>query len=173
MYLEYQLTEEDYIAAAALAARKRSWTTNLRYIRLAVVAVVLAIGAGTSLSKGEGVGASLFPLLILILIFGALYFGRNWFYARTFRKDLNLQTRRRADFNERTVRFTTENSDSTTGWEIYTKFAENAKTFILFQKGSQLFIPIPKRDLNPLQIEELRALMKQGIGRDTNRHISR
>lgn len=173
MYLEYQLTEEDYIAAAALAARKRSWVTNLRYIRLAVVAIVLIIGAGSSLNRGKGVGASLFSLLILVFIIGALYFVRNWLFARTFRNDLNLQTRRRADFNERTVRFTTENSDSTTGWEIYTKFAENAKTFILFQKGSQLFIPIPKRDLNPLQIEELRMLMKQGIGRDTNRPASR
>ncbi|MGI4828682.1 MAG: YcxB family protein [Janthinobacterium lividum] len=56
---------------------------------------------------------------------------------------------------------------------MYTEFAENAKTFVLFQKGSQLFIPIPKRDLNPLQIEELRMLMKQGIGRDINRHVSR
>jgi hypothetical protein len=56
--------------------------------------------------------------------------------------------------------FKTETSDSRVPWNSYTKFAEDEKTFILFQQGNQIFIPIPKRELSSSQIDELRSIFE-------------
>ena len=45
-------------------------------------------------------------------------------------------------------------------WRVWGSFVEDAKSFVLVQRRSSIFMPIPKRELTPDQINELRALFE-------------
>jgi hypothetical protein len=76
-----------------------------------------------------------------------------------------LQDRRTLEIDNTSLHFTSASSDGRTSWQAYIKFAESNETFILFQQGNQIFIPIPKRELSPPQIDELRSLFETHLPR--------
>ncbi|HTD96892.1 MAG TPA: YcxB family protein [Edaphobacter sp.] len=81
-------------------------------------------------------------------------------FRRVYRKVPLLRALRNVDIDENKLYFTTASSDGRTTWEAYIRFAENERAFIFFQQGNQIFIPIPKRELNLSQIDELRSLFE-------------
>jgi len=76
-----------------------------------------------------------------------------------------LHGRRSIDADSDGLHFSSDSSDGHTNWQTYIKYAENDRAFLLFQQGNQIVAPIPKRELAPAQIDELRALFEAHITR--------
>lgn len=165
MHIDYQISENDFVVAANLAMRKRSWLALFTLYLLPCIGAILVATATVTLIAGTTL-SSVLSLLLLGLFWICL---PTVFYPfqfrRSYRKTPLLRERRSLDLDQDSLRFSSETSDSRTSWRTYTKFAENARTFILFQQGNQVFIPISKRELTESQITELRSLLEAHLPR--------
>jgi hypothetical protein len=167
MYIEYQITEDDFASAGQLAVQTKSkFAAGQRYILVVLGAFLIVCGAIAAVSRHalSGLWAGLLwgSLLLSIAVFYGFY---GYQFRRVYRKAPLLRERRSLDIDDRTLQFKTETSEGRTTWDAYIKFAENKDTFILFQQGNQIFVPIPKRELSPPQIDELRALLAAHLPR--------
>jgi len=63
------------------------------------------------------------------------------------------------DLDAAGLRLVTSAGTTRSAWQVYSKFVEDPKSFILMTDGSQSFLPIPKGELMDGQIDELRALL--------------
>jgi hypothetical protein len=159
MRIEYQISEDDFVSAAKLAMRKRSAFAGYRiYIWPVLGAVLILFGAVAAIGKRDVSG--LWPVMLWGSILLALPMLWAFQFRRVYRKSPMLQGRRTLEIDDTSLHFTSANSDGRTNWQAYIKFAESNETFILFQQGNQIFIPIPKRELSQSQITELRSLFE-------------
>jgi len=164
MQITYQIDENDFVAAGRLAMRTRSRLARYKLYILPFFGVLLiAFSAITAIERPSING--LWPAILwgtLLLCVPLLW---NYQFRRAYRKTPLLRDRRTLDLDSSHLSFKTETSDGRAPWSSYTKFAEDEKIFILFQQGNQLFIPIPKRELSPSQIEELRSIFETYLPR--------
>ncbi|MCU1253698.1 MAG: hypothetical protein JWQ49_6727 [Edaphobacter sp.] len=164
MRIEYQISEDDFVNAARLAMRKRSAFAGYRiYLWPVLGAVLILFGTIAAIGKREVSG--LWPVVLWGSILLALPMLWGFQFRRVYRKSPMLQDRRTLEIDNTSRHFTSPSSDGRTGWHTYIKFAESNETFILFQQGNQIFIPVPKRELSPLQIDELRSLFETHLPR--------
>jgi hypothetical protein len=161
MHIEYQITEDDFASAGRLAVQTKSKFAALqRYFLAGLGALLIASGAVVAIA-GHALSGLWPPLLWGSILLGiAVFYGfYGYQFRRVYRKAPLLRERRTLDVDDETLQFKTTNSEGRTTWSAYIKFAENKDVFILFQQGNQIFVPIPKRDLTTLQIDELRSLL--------------
>src|SRR5689334_17727923 len=100
------------------------------------------------------------------LLFGlavALFFIANPWLTRRKQKNMYrsasaMHGKLSAEFDDQGVRFSGPNHSGSSGWQNYQKFAEDSRTFLLWQP-TKVFNLIPKRYLSPAQIEELRTVL--------------
>jgi hypothetical protein len=164
MRIEYQISEDDFVSAGKLALRSRTRMSIVRvYFLPAVGALLIAVGIVLGLTSGK------FASQIPIVFWGSALLGltmlRGYGFRRVYRKAPLLREPRALDTDDNFLRFTAANSDSCSPWQSYIGFAENEYTFILFQQGNQIFVPIPKRELSPSQIDEFRAVLAAHLPR--------
>jgi hypothetical protein len=57
------------------------------------------------------------------------------------------------------LRLTTTGGISRSAWQVYSKFAEDKNSFILFELGNHKFLPIPKSYMRESEIDELRSML--------------
>ena len=91
-------------------------------------------------------------LLLLQLYLMKLGFGRE------YRRSVALRLSASVDVDDTGLRWVTLESDNRSNWRLFLNYSEDQSSFVLFRRGSLAFVPIPKRTLSPLQIEELRAI---------------
>jgi len=167
MHIEYQITEDDFASAGRLAVQTKSkFAAMQRYVLVVLGALVIACGIIAAMAEQalSGLWAPLFWGSILLAI-AVLYGFYGYQFRRVYRKAPLLRERRTLDIDDHTIQFKTASSESRTAWDAYIKFAENKDTFILFQQGNQIFVPIPKRDLTASQIDDLRSLLATHLPR--------
>jgi YcxB-like protein len=160
MHIEYQITEDDFASAGRLAVQVKSkFAAGQRYILAVLGAFLIVFGAIAAVSQHAL--SALWPAFLwgsILLCIAVLYGFYGYQFRRVYRKAPLLRERRTLDVDDSTLQFKTATSEGRTTWDAYIKFAENKDTFILFQQGNQIFVPIPKRELSPPQIDELRTL---------------
>jgi hypothetical protein len=166
MHVEYEVTKQNYVNAASLAARKGSLSSRLRYYYFyAFTTLWVIVSLGSSRSGGHwdpagiAFGLIIFPTLAMILGIERLKF------AWQFRKSASLHGIQQFDADESGTRLKTSESDTRSSWKAYSKFAENSRVFVLFHPGDKAFIAIPKSALNSEQVNELRSLFKASLAR--------
>jgi hypothetical protein len=164
MHIEYQISEDDFVSASRLAQRTRNLFARAQtYFFPAIGFVIIASGI-ISLFTGGPIKV-LWPIILWGCFILCIPLLNKFQIRRIYRKTPLLQDRRTLDLDSSALRFATHNSDSRAPWETYTRFAENEETFILFQQGERIFIPIPKHELSPSQITELRSLFETHLAR--------
>jgi hypothetical protein len=161
MRIEYQITEDDFASAGRLAVQTKSkFAAMQRYVLVLLGALV--IGCGIIVAIADSAFSGLWAPLIwgsILLGIAVLYGFYGYQFRRVYRKAPLLRERRTLDVDDHNFQFKTATSESRVPWDAYIKFAENKDTFILFQQGNQIFVPIPKRELTASQIDELRSLL--------------
>jgi YcxB-like protein len=159
MQIDYQISEDDFVAAANLADRKRSVLSAIRYFKLhfflALTLVLILIAV--FVTHEYTIAYALLAWMILLLLLGRL---RVSIYRRRIRKNPNSHLLRSLDIDGESLYFKTADSEGRAAWQAFSKVAEDDRVFVLFQRGDRLYIPIPKRELTPAQIPELRALFE-------------
>ena len=166
MQIEYEISEQDFFDAQKLAIRKHpSIRVRLMSRILLFWGLILVFGVvwpmflrGFVWNRGS----------LTVLLFVLFFFGSPWFVKqiqkRAYRKSISMQGPRTMVVDETGVSFTGANFSSQLKWPFFVKFAEDDKTFVLYQ-NNQIFHIIPKRQLSPQQIAELREAFTQHIAR--------
>jgi hypothetical protein len=158
MHIEYQISEDDFISTAKLAIRKRSRYAFVRVYIIRVFGAILIASALVLYILSRQI-ATVWPIALwglLVLCAPILW---TYQFHKQYRKMPMLHGRRSLDIDETGTHFITPEVDSRISWESFIHFAENDDSFVLFQQGSRIFIPIPKRELTTTQIEELRTIL--------------
>jgi len=153
MKVQYQMSEDDFVAAVALGKRSQLRLFLLIQIigGIMVAFAVLSVVLGRAqLVLGPGL---IVPALMLSFPFLIAYQSR-----RIFRNSSAIREPRTG------LRFDSISASGHVAWSNYVSFVEDERSFALRQQGKQIFVPIPKRQMTPLQVEEMSSLFKIHIG---------
>jgi hypothetical protein len=158
MRIEYQISEDDFVSAARLAIRKQYRHAFFRALNIRVFGAIL-IATALILCILTRQFAAVWPAALVGLILMCVPILWTYQFRKQYRKMPMLHGRRSLDIDATGLHFITEQSDSRTSWELFIHFAENDDSFVLFQQGNRIFIPIPKRELTAAQIDEFRNIL--------------
>lgn len=167
MHIEYQITEDDFASAGRLAVQTKSkFAAMQRYVLVVLGTLVIACGIIAAMAE-HALSGLWAPFIWGSILWGiAVPYGfYGYQFRRVYRKAPLLRECRTLDIDDHNIQFKTATSESRVPWDAYIKFAENKDTFILFQQGNQIFVPIPKRDLTASQIDGLRSLLATHLPR--------
>lgn len=159
MKVQYQMSEDDFVAAVALGKRSQLRLFLLIQIigGIMVAFAVLSVVLGRAqLVLGPGL---IVPALMLSFPFLIAYQSR-----RIFRNSSAIREPRTLVVDETGLRFDSISASGHVAWSNYVSFVEDERSFALRQQGKQIFVPIPKRQMTPLQVEEMSSLFKIHIG---------
>ena len=166
--LNLVVSQADFERASWLAMRKGPLPRALRfYFRLGFAAlwVLMCLTPFVAhrnirdLRDGLIFGSIGPALLALQLYLVKLGFGRE------YRRSAALRLPATVDLDDTGLHWVTTESDSRSNWRIFLKYSEDRSSFVLFHRGSLAFVPIPKRTLSPLQIEELHVIFESHLAR--------
>lgn len=167
MTIEFQFTLDDYRKAFRAHIKKGAsgFTRWLMRFSLAGGVFFLLMGILFLLTGQRAPKVMLPPLLI-----GAFWIwigmgGTYWLAAkRQFAKNPSLRQPRRVEINDAGVQIDAGVSSSSQTWQAYVSYVESKDSFLLYTSPA-CFNIIPKRILQPEQVNELRETLKSNIGR--------
>lgn len=161
MHIQFFINERDYKSAALLAMRKRSNISALDYYGPYIVAVIW-IGASTIPNPFNNYLQDSVDLLLTLgvvpIVIGILALRRRTMQ-REYKKLRSLHPLQAVDVDAIGLRNSTTDTIVRTDWKVFSKFAEDKASFVLFHEGSVTFFPVPKSNLTSQQIDELRNLL--------------
>jgi len=154
IHIEYQVSEDDFVAAAKLMLRKRRrglfFLVLLPVVGAGMVLFSIALFTGRSYLVGA-----------FNLIYGALLLSypllRTRSIRRQYRKRPLLSKPFCIEIDDIEVHIIAPDLDQRSSWAMYEGFAENAASFLLIHQGRLQFVPLPKRCIRVDQIVQLRA----------------
>ena len=162
MHIEYQMSEGDFIAASQFSSHGRTTWRRIRLWLIRLVGLVFTVFGAMGFSQPGNKGINLFIILYgLFLCFFSVFTRIQ--YKRKFHKMTQLHGRYILEPDEIFFRYVAPAGETKMDWRVWGSFVEDAKSFVLVQRGSSIFMPIPKRELTPDQINELRALFETHI----------
>jgi YcxB-like protein len=137
-------------------------------MKLAIVlgAVFLLLGILLVATRQRALNVWLTPSVL-----GAfwIWFGMGGSYQlsakKQFTKSPALREPRRIEFSDEGVKTDSAMGSSQVSWKSFLRYAESEDTFLLYT-SPVVFEIVPKRALQPEQVDELRRLMQAHIGKD-------
>ena len=168
MTIEFQFTLDDYRNAFRAHYRKGASALIRWTLRLCLVAGVafLLIGILFVITGQRALNVALPPFL-----FGAFWTwvgmgGSYQLSARTqFTRSPALREPRRVEFSDDGVKTDAGMASSQASWKAYLRYVESKDTFLLYTSPA-CFVIVPKRVLQPEQVDELRRLLQAHVGSD-------
>ncbi len=164
MIVSYQTSENDFVRAGAFMLRRKTGIPN-RWATWGALTFLSAFGISTLFIPSSVIFSLLpFALLLSFFYFGIPIASRRSFTQLYRKNPLYAEARTlQADFTGTHMR--SESSSSDAAWTNYEAYAEDRHSFLLIHRGNQIFFPIPKRDLSPAQIEEVRCTFETYLPR--------
>jgi hypothetical protein len=168
MIINFQFTLDDYRNAFRAhyrngASAYRRWMQRL----VLVIGVLLLLASILMVINRQGpLNAALPPFLL-----GAAWIwvgmGKTYLLsARSqFAKSPALREPRRIEFNDEGVKTDSGIASSHVSWKAFLRYVESSDTFLLYTSPA-CFAIVPKRVLQPEQVNELRRLSQTHIGKD-------
>lgn len=164
LQITYEISEQDFLDAQKLAIRnhpKRSTRLTFRLLPYWGLLLAGAIAWAIFQPDFEWRASSLLPLVFVIpALFSPLLNQRS--RKAAYRRNTSLHGARSVVVNEQGLSFKGPGFSSQVNWPIFVRFAEDDKVFVLFQ-SSHVFHIIPKRQLSPQQIADLREAFTRHI----------
>jgi hypothetical protein len=174
MILDFQFTLDDY-RRAFTAHRKKGASLFIRWLmRLCIVAgtISLLVFLLFILTGQHALNVVLPPLFIGA---GWLWIGLGGSYQLSariqFSKNPVLREPRRLEITDEGVTTDAGIASSQMSWKAYLRFVEWKDSFLLYT-SPVCFVIIPKRVLQPAQVDELRQLLKMNVGKDAALAVS-
>ncbi|MGE5657476.1 MAG: YcxB family protein [Actinomycetota bacterium] len=153
MKLEYQLTLNDYVEASQAHLKSRSillWIGSILFFLIGILSIIF--------NPAEGMGYCFVVLGIfyipLIKLINRYQLTRLWKSQPSIREPISLEV------NEERINFKSPAFESNVKWQVYTKFRETKKLFMLYQ-SHHLFNILPKRAfVSNEQLDQFRELLR-------------
>jgi hypothetical protein len=168
MIVNFQFTVGDYRNAFRAHYRKgaSAYTRWMLKFALVVGVVSLLVGVLFVITGQRALNVALPPF-----IFGALWiwigtgkiyqlFGRN-----QFAKSPAMREPRRIEFSNDGVKTDAGIASSQVTWKAFLRYIESRDTFLLYTSPG-CFAIVPKRVLQPEQVNDLRRLLQTHVGKD-------
>src|ERR1051326_7465788 len=166
MQIEYEMSEQDFLAAQKLAMKnlpKR--TTRLMFRLLPFWGVFIFIAVAWPVFQR---GFTWKTEMLVPLAFGVLALASPLLMKRAlqkaYRKNRSLQGKRTLVMNENGLDLSGATFSAQLNWQHFIRFVEDDKSFLLYQ-SSQVFHIIPKRELTAEQISEVREEFTRHIAK--------
>jgi len=164
MHIEYQMSESDFVAASQFASHGRTTWRRIRLWLIRLVGLLFTVAGVLLLSQQGNKTINLVLLLYGIFLCSFSIFTRIQ-YKRKFHKMTQLHGRYVLEPDEHFFRYIAPAGETKMDWRVWGSFAEDTRSFVLVQRGSSIFMPIPKRELTSDQITELRTLFETHLPR--------
>jgi len=166
MHIDFEMSEQDFMDAQKLA-RRHSSNGTLRWIFRIVpfwgLFLVLAV-VWNIVQSGLAWNNGMVAPLVLGLIFLASPLLMNQVNRRIFRKNSIFRGQRTLTVDETGLTLNTPTISIQLKWNSIQSFVEDDTSFVLYQSGL-IFHIMPKRQLSPEQISELREAFTRNIAR--------
>jgi hypothetical protein len=164
MQIEYEISEQDFLEAQKLAIKKHpSRTTRLIFRILPFWGLFLFLGVAWPVFQR---GFTWNTGMILPSSFAVLALASPLLMQRArrnmYRKTLSLHGQRSVTVDQTGLKFSGSGYSSELEWEFFPKWAEDDKTFVLYQ-SNRTFNVIPKRALSQQEISGLREAFTRNI----------
>lgn len=163
MHIDYEINEQDYVAAQSLALKKMRPSMG-RFLAFApwlglfllVFIVQAVVKRGFSTNFIPGLAVPLFCLILPITTRRSI--------RKSYTKSTNMHGPLTLDVSEDGMSFRGQTFASEVSWDHFAQFYEDKKTFVISQRGQTVFNMLPKRCLSSEQTSTLRELF--------NRHMN-
>ncbi|HET9284776.1 MAG TPA: YcxB family protein [Candidatus Angelobacter sp.] len=166
MLIEYEISEQDFVNAQRLAFRNLPTRVSSFLFRLVPFwGLLMLVFVTLSATQPR---FHLHSTMIVPVLFGLLFLFSPWLFTwaqrMLFRRTQTLHGRRTLTVDEAGLTFTSSASSSQLEWGSFQKFVEDDTVFDLYLSSSVFHI-VPKRELSPEQITELREAFTRNIVR--------
>ena len=158
--VRYQISEDDFAAAGALCRRKQNRSLFFMQILGGSVLGYFVYLMSTGRAPLRSLPGAILPSLMFLLPFWV-----NYQFRKVYRKAIALHEPRTMIADDTGIIFESLSVNAQVAWSNYVFFVEDERSFALMQQGSEIFVPVPKRELSAIQIQELRSLFETHIGR--------
>lgn len=164
MQIEYEISEQDFLDAQKLAMRKAPKLTMRLLLRvLPFWGAFVFLGVAWPVFK-QGFAWKMdmiVPLAFAILCLASPLLVKRA-YRKAYRGNPSYRGNRTLILNESGLDLSGPTFSSQLKWENFIRFVEDEKVFLLYQSGQVAQI-VPKRQLSPEEITELREAFTQKI----------
>jgi YcxB-like protein len=162
--INYEISEQDFLDAQKLAIRKHPKRATRLILRiLPYWGLLVFLGVAWPIFTG---GFEWHSAMVAPLAFGVFALSSPLLLTRAqraaYRKTTSLHGLRTLSMDEQGLSFEGSNFSSQLKWPFFLDFAEDNKSFVLYQ-SNHIFHPIPKRQLSPQQISDLRDAFTRHI----------
>lgn len=168
MIVNFQFTLDDYRNAFRAHYRKGASAFTRWMLKLVLVIGVLLILIGILfVITGQRALNVALPPFVLGAFWVWIGMGKTYLLsARSqFAKSPALREPRRIEFNDDGVKTDSGIASSQAEWKAYLRYVESKDTFLIYTSPA-CFAIVPKRVLQPEQVDELRRLFQSHIGKD-------
>lgn len=168
MILNFQFTLDDYRNAFRAHYRKgASAFTRWMLIVVLVVGVLFLLLSVLFVITGQRALNVVLPPLFLGAFWTWIGMGMTYqLSARNqFAKSPALREPRRIEFTDEGVKTDSGMASSQVSWKALLRYAESSDTFLLYTSPA-CFAIVPKRVLQPEQVNELRRLLQTHVGKN-------
>jgi YcxB-like protein len=163
MQIEYEISEQDFLDAQKLAMKNHPSRSSRFFFRiLPFWGVFLCIAIVWPALK-QWHSWNQLPILLLGLVLLSMPLLMKLAQRRAYRRAASIHGRLTMAVGESGLSFSGSTFSSHLEWNFFPRFVEDDKVFVLWQ-GNRTFNVIPKRQLAPEQISELRAAFTRNIG---------
>jgi len=162
--IAYQLSEKDFIAAYATHRKRKAFGKWInRIVFWLTLLVAAAIIFGLILQHGVRLTKDYLPFSCLVLLWILILEAwPRWTVKQQFRKQPGAQGPRTVSFDADGLHWLWDGGSADVAWKNYIRWAEG-KDQILFYTSPACFSILPTRALDPVQLAELREVLKQNI----------
>jgi len=162
MHIDYEINEQDYVAAQRLALKKMR-ASAARFLAFAPwLGLFLLVFIGQAVWK-RGFSTNFIPGLVVPLFFLVLPFTTRRTVRKSYAKSANMHGPLTLDVDEDGLSFRGRTFASKVSWDHFAQFYENKQVFVICQQGQMVFNILPKRCLSPEQTSALRDLVSRHI----------
>jgi hypothetical protein len=168
MIVNFQFTLDDYRNAFRAHYRKGASAFMRWMLRLVlVIGVLLLLASIMMVITRQGPSTAALPPFLLGAAWIWIGMGKTYLLsARSqFAKSPALRELRRIEFTDEGVKTDSGIASSQLSWKALLRYVESSDTFLLYTSPG-CFAIVPKRVLQPEQVNELRRLFQTHIGKD-------
>jgi len=163
MHIEYEISEKDFRDGQRLAIKGSKslaihWATFLPpSIGLVTLIYIIKVAAS------QGFSVRVVPGIVISVLFVLMPILTRQTQNKLYTKSSSLRGRISLDVDDAGLRFLGQTSSSNASWNHYSRFLENDKVFVLWQKDERLFNIVPKLVLTPEQTASLRQILQHHL----------
>ena len=164
MQVSYELTQNDFIESFTAHRNRNVFSKWVRRLIISIVIVVLALvvfvlAVEHNLESLRNTG----PMFLLVLGWAGVIWGLpRWSARRQFLKQPGAQGARSVELDESGAHWRWNGGSSDIEWKNYVRWLEGKNQF-LFYTSPACFNIVPKRALEPMQLDQMRELLKLNI----------